>query len=177
VVVDKEGKIWPIECNSRYTGAFPVYTMMQLDRGETSIDVWHLLEWMGVDYEMDLDEVQKVAREPKEGAHFHLHNIERKMVTPTRTVKAGVYRMKNEKVEWVRDGFSLLDIRDKNEMVLADKVVGERMVLKPAERIGRLIFKRRVLDDKGRLLPEIQKVVKAIYSQFELMPVERPEGY
>lgn len=177
VVVDKEGKIWPIECNSRYTGAFPVYTMMQLDRGEMPIDVWHLLEWMGVDYEMDLDEVQKVAREPKEGAHFHLHNIERKFVTPTRTVKAGVYQWDGEKVKWVREGFSLLDIRDKDEMVLADKVVGERMVLKPAERIGRLIFKRRVLDDKGGLLPEIQKIVKAIYSQFELMPVEKPEGY
>jgi len=177
VVVDKEGKIWSIECNSRYTGAFPVYTMMQLDRGETPIDVWHLLEWMEVDYEMDLDEVQKVAREPKEGAHFHLHNIERKFVTPTRMVKAGVYQWDGEKVKWVREGFSLLDIKDKDEMVLADKVVGERMVLKPAERIGRLIFKRRVLDDKGRLLPEIKKVVKEIYSQFELMPVERPEGY
>jgi len=46
VVVDKDGKVWPIECNSRYTGAFPVYTMMQIDRGEMPIDVWHLLEWM-----------------------------------------------------------------------------------------------------------------------------------
>jgi len=177
VVVDKEGKIWPIECNSRYTGAFPVYTMMQIDRGEMPIDVWHLLEWMEVDYEMEIKEVQRVAREPKDGAHFHLHNIERKYVTPTKAVKAGVYKWDGEKVKWMREGFSLLDIKDKDEVVLADKVVGENMVLKPAERIGRLILKRRVLDDKARLLPEIQRLVKEIYIQFELMPVEKPEGY
>ena len=177
VVVDKQGKVWPIECNSRYTGAFPVYTMMQINRGEMPIDVWHLLEWMGVEYEMEIKEVQKVAREPKEGAHFHLHNIERKFVTPTKTVKAGVYKWDGEKIKWTREGFSLLDIKDKNEVVLADKVVGENMVLKPAERIGRLILKRRVLDDKARLLPEIQRLVKEIYIQFELMPVEKPEGY
>jgi len=88
-----------------------------------------------------------------------------------------VYKWDGEKVKWVREGFSLLDIKDKNEVVLADKVVGENMVLKPAERIGRLILKRRVLDDKARLLPEIQKLVKQIYKSFKLMPVEKPEGY
>jgi hypothetical protein len=177
VVVDKEGKMWPIECNSRYMGAFPVYTMMQLERGEMPIDVWHLLEWLGMDYEMDLGEVQAVGRQPKEGAHFHLHNIERKFVMVTQDVKAGVYRVKPGGIEWVREGFSLLDIKDKDELVLADKVVSQYTVLKPAERLGRLMFKRKVVDDKGRLLKEIREIVKQVYSQFELMPVERPEGY
>ncbi len=177
LVIDEQGGVWPIECNSRYTGAFPVYTMMQLDNGEMPIDVWHLLEWLGVDYEMDISEVQKVAREPKKGAHLVLHNIERKFVTSTKTVKAGVYQVRDEGLEWVRGGFSLMDIKSKEEVVLCDKVMGENSVLKPAERIGRLIFKRQVIDEKGRLLPEIQRLVKQVYSQFELMPVEAPEGY
>jgi len=177
LIVDEDGKVWSVECNARYTGAFPVYTMMQIEKGEMPIDVWHLLEWLEVKYEMDIDKVQEIYRQPKEGAHLILHNTERKFVTPTRTVKAGVYKVKHDKIDWVREGFSLLDIKDKSEVVLCDKVVGENMVLKPAERIGRLMFKRRVLDDKARLLPEIQKLVKQIYSQFELMPVEKPEGY
>ena len=118
-------------------------TMAQLANKEMPIDVWHLLEWLGVEYEMDLDEVQKVYQQPKEGAFVILHNLERKFVTPTKTVKAGVYRVarhspdepcirrvnlaKNStndirhstidkvnealKVEWVRPGFSLLDLR------------------------------------------------------------------
>jgi len=177
VMVDEDGKVWPVECNARYTGAFPVYTMMQIEKKEMPIDVWHLLEWLGVEYEMDIDEVQEIYRQPKEGAHLILHNTERKFVTPTKTVKAGVYKVKHDKIEWVRDGFSFLDIKDKNEVVLCDKVVGKNMVLKPAERLGRVMFKRQVLDEKGKLLSKIEKIVKAIYSKFELMPVEKPEGY
>jgi len=177
VMVDGSGKVWPVECNARYTGAFPVYTMMQIEKKEMPIDVWHLLEWLGVEYEMDIDEVQEIYRQPKEGAHLILHNIEKKFVTPTKTVKAGVYKVSDDEVEWVREGFSFLDIKDKNEVVLCDKVVGENMVLKPAERVGRVMFKRQVLDGKGKLLPEIGKIVEVLYSKFELMPVEKPEGY
>ncbi|MCG2692200.1 hypothetical protein L6272_05225, partial [Microgenomates group bacterium] len=71
-----------------------------------------------------------------------------------------------------REGFSLLDIKSKDEFVLCDRVAGEESVLKPAERLGRLVFKRQVVDEKGRLLPEIRAVVKAVYDSFELMPVE-----
>jgi hypothetical protein len=170
LVVDQQGKVWPVECNSRYTGAFPVYTMIELAQNEMPLDVWHLLEWLEIDYEMEIKAVQQVAREPKKGGQLLLHNLERKWVTPTKTVKAGVYRDQ----EWLRPGFSLLDIKDEAEYVLCDRLVGESNVLKPAERIGRLLFKRRLIDDQGRLLPEIQTLVKQIYAQFALMPIENP---
>lgn len=175
VIVTDKGEVIPVECNSRYTGAFPVYTMLQLVQKETPLDVWHLLEWMGVDYEMDIEEVQRVAREPKKGAHIILHNLERRLVTSTRTVKTGVYRVKGGKAEWVREGFSLMEIQSNDELVLADRLPTEECVLKPAERLGKLMFKRQIVDEAGRLLPEIREVVKGIYNSFELMPVEKPE--
>ena len=202
VIVTDEDEVVVIECNARYTGAFPVLTMAMLKNGEMPIDVWHLLEWMGVEYEMDIDKVQRVYREPKEGAFVILHNLERKFVTPTKTVRAGVYKVKTlysqgrlikgfstndihhsnigrdsetVKVEYLRPGFSLLDIKDENEFVLCDRVPTEQMVLKPAERLGRLIFGRRIVTDEGELLPWTRGVVKAVYDKFELSVVENPE--
>jgi len=195
VIVNKNNQVFPIECNSRYTGAFPLYTMMQIDNHEMPLDVWHLLEWLGMDYEMDIEEVNKLGRGEKKGpastrgestrggAQLLLHNLERRTVTATKTVKAGVYRInsklktKNEKLtEYLRPGFSILDIKDDppagGEFVLCDRVAGEESVLKPAERLGRLVFKRRVVDEKGKLLPEIKEAVRAVYDSFELMPVE-----
>jgi len=197
VVVTDKDEVAVIECNARYTGAFPVYTMMQLDNKEMPIDVWHLLEWTRVDYEMDLKKVQKVARQSKSGAHVIMHNLERKTVTATKTVKPGVYRIepcirrvksvkgskglndihhseigKSFELVWLREGFSLMDIKSKDEMVLVDRVPNESQVLKPAERVGKLLFKRRIIDDKGRLLPEIQAVIKNMYQKFELAVVE-----
>lgn len=176
----RSGSIVPIECNSRYTGAFPMYTMMQINNQEMPLDVWHLLEWLGMDYEMDIKEVNKLGRGEKKGTQLLLHNLERKTVTVTKTVKAGVYRIASAQhtkflpapIKFLRPGFSLLDIKSEDEFVLCDRVAGEESVLKPAERLGRLVFKRQVVDKKGSLLPEIRAVVKAVYDSFELMPVE-----
>ncbi|MEA3355161.1 MAG: ATP-grasp domain-containing protein [Patescibacteria group bacterium] len=220
LMVTDDDEVIVIECNSRYTGAFPVLTMAQLANKEMPIDVWHLLEWLGVEYEMNIDEVQKVYRQPKQGAFVVMHNLERKFVTPTKKVKAGVYRVisnpslfyktdsstfpakvdylhsqstgseKSEtkpsrfakallkqngqeiKIEYVRPGFSLLDIKSEDEFVLCDRVPTEEMVLKPAERMGRLIFKRRIVTDEGELLDWTRGVVKAIYDKFELAVVD-----
>ena len=75
----------------------------------------------------------------------------------------------------MRQGFSLLDIENENEFVLCDRVPTEDMVLKPAERLGRLIFKRRIVTDEGELLDWTRRVVKAVYDKFELAVVEKPE--
>jgi len=41
VIVDqKQDKVYPIECNARYTGGFPPYAMLQLAAGEPSFDVF-----------------------------------------------------------------------------------------------------------------------------------------
>ena len=209
LMVGAEDEVYVIECNSRYTGAFPVLTMTQLKNKETPIDVWHLLEWFDIEYEMDVEEVQKACRQPKKAAQLLLHNLERKFVTPTRSVKAGVYKvvlkgsggirpLNNNKqvgseghsppaaingksqgtfgVEWVREGFSLLDIKDESEFVLCDRVPTEDMVLKPAERLGRLVFSRKIVTDEGELLDWTRGVIKAVYDQFELSLVENPEA-
>lgn len=172
VVVGENDEITAIECNSRYTGAFPVYTMLQLSQGEMPLDVWHLLEWLGVDYEVDLDEVQKVSRQPKRGAHLILHNREDQPVKVIGAVKAGVYK----KNKFLRPGFSLLDIKNDDEFVLADRIPSQGRIVKPGERMGKLIFKRRIVDDNGRLLSEIRTLVKAVYTDFALtpLPIDNP---
>lgn len=158
VVVNDRDEITAIECNSRYTGAFPVYTMLQLSQGEMPLDVWHLLEWLGVDYEMDIEEVQKISRQPKNGAHIIMHNLAEKTVKVTGRVQAGVYR--NNK--YLRPGFSLLDIKSDDEFVLCDRIPNQGQLVKSGERMGKLIFKRRIIDDNGNLLPEIRQVVKGL---------------
>jgi len=181
VVEAQTGKIWPVECNSRYTGAFPVYTMMQLNQGEVPLDLFHFLEWFGIDYQIDLDQVQKLYRQPKKGSHFILANLEKKFVIVAGQVKGGVYNFSQEKdkikIQWQRPGFSLLDLKNDHELVLADRAPLRYSVLKPAERIGRLIFKRPVIDHKGRLLPKIKEIINNIYNLFELTPIQKPKGF
>ncbi|MCX6816441.1 MAG: ATP-grasp domain-containing protein [Candidatus Beckwithbacteria bacterium] len=181
------GSIVPIECNARYTGAFPVLTMMQVEQGIMPFDVWHLAEWLGLDYEMDLEEVNKEYCQPMQGAQLVMHSLEAEEARVTKKMKAGVYRFGSTesslrahacpkgnmiaranpthvcaKIQYVRDGFSLLDLKSKDEFVLADRVVEKGSLLKSRSRMGRLVFKRKVVDKNGRLLPEIREVIRQI---------------
>ena len=188
VMVDKN-KIYPIECNARYTGAFPVLTMMQVEAGVMPFDVWHLAEWLGLDYEMDLEEVNKLYRQPMKGAQIVMHNLEKEEVKVTKSMKAGVYQINsksqilnskqfqssNLQIKYMREGFSLLDLRADNEFLLADRVVEKGSFLKSRSRMGRLVFKRQIVDKEGRLLPEIRGVVRQVYDGFGLIqkPIDK----
>lgn len=167
VVVSPDDSITAIECNSRYTGAFPVYTMVQLSQGEMPLDVWHLLEWLGLDYELDIEAVQQLARRPKRGAHIILHNREDRPVKVGGAVKAGVYSG-SDPVRYLRPGFSLTDLKSDAEFVLCDRIPKQGQTVKIGERVGKLIFKRRIVDDRGNLLPEIKATVEAVYAASHL---------
>ena len=184
VVLGENDEITVIECNSRYTGAFPVYTMLQLAQGEMPLDVWHLLEWLGLDYELDLDEVQRISRLPKAGSHIIMHSLADKPVKAGGAVKAGVWGIRPINsakkfkdmgafapvidIGWAREGFSLLDIKADDEFVLCDRIPNPGQIIKPGERIGKLIFKRRIIDDEGNLLPEIKAVVASILTYYNM---------
>ncbi|MBI4034908.1 MAG: hypothetical protein HY381_00740 [Candidatus Chisholmbacteria bacterium] len=191
VVVEQQDKVWPIECNSRYTGAFPTYTWVSIKNGEIPLDVWHLLEFMEVDYDMDFDKVQEMSRQPKEGAQILMHNLEAdpssrrasarrgSSVRVKGVVKAGIYRWQmigdRCRIEYTREGWNLLHLKNKDEFILTDGVPRQGQALKPAERLGRLLFNRAIVDATGRLLPEIQEVVKKLYREFGLKKISKKE--
>ncbi len=182
LVEEKTDKVWPVECNSRYTGAFPIYTMMQLNSGELPLDVYHFLEWFGVKYEIDPVKTQQLLRQPKKGAHLVICNMERRFVLVAGKVKGGVYKtFKDNKgelrIKWLRPGFSLLDLKSSDEFILADRAPEQYMILKPAERIGRLIFKKQIINEKGEILPETKEIIQLIYNLFELTPIQKPKGF
>ena len=173
VVVSKQDQVWPIECNARYTGAFPTYTWASIKNGEIPLDVWHLLEFMNVDYDMDLDKIQEQNRQPKEGAQVLLHNLEtNSSVRAEGEVKSGVYSWDGN---WIRQGWNLLHLQSEDEFMLTDGVPRQGSTLKPAERLGRLLFPRAIVDKTGRLLPEIREVVKNLYQSFQLKRISRAE--
>jgi hypothetical protein len=197
LVEDREsGEVVMVECNPRYTAAFPVYSMMQFEAGEIPIDAWHLLEFSGVEYEVDFDAVQNSYNKVKVGAQLILHNLERSWVAVRGNVKAGVYKIKlkvkspsnsagRQKslragpeakvgVEFVRDGFSYRDIKQEDEFVLTDGVPFKNLRLKPGARIGRVIFKREVMEeDRDELQPDIKEAMIKLYTMYKLEKIKR----
>lgn len=170
LVDQKTDKVYACECNPRFTGAFPVYAMMQLASGEIPFDAFHLLEHLKVDYQMNFDKVQQTYRQPKEGAQLIIHNPYHYWVQVQKTLLAGVYRLNRlGKLEYLRPGFSFLDIQDGEEFVLTDGVPRKGTKIKPNLRILKIIFPSQILSRDGRRLNEKTRlIVKAIYHKINL---------
>ncbi len=182
VVNQHTGDIHLIEVNSRYTAAYPVYTMMQLAHDEIPLDAWHLLEFSDIEYEMDFDEIQQLYERPKVGAQLILHNLERAWVNVGGSVKAGVYSFRSNAkgqklksdLEWVREGYRFQDLKSESEFVLTDGVPKRGSKLKPGARLGRLLYRREVMqDDRNELQSEIKGSVQALYSLYGLKRVTK----
>lgn len=168
-------KVYPCECNPRYTGAFPVYSMIQWRQGEPLFDVFHLLEHLSLDYEINFRRVQELYQQKKEGAHLVISNRFDRWVRVDGEIRAGAYQLKNNELEFLRPGFSLLDIKNEDEFVLTDGVPFRGAVIKPNLRILKIIFLRRILtDDEKNIDRRTKKIVQVVYQQLKLKIVKSP---
>jgi hypothetical protein len=124
VVDEKREEVYPVECNTRYTGAFPMLSMHHLINGAIPMDLFHILEFLDADYEIDVNMVNQAYRRRVGGSHIILFNKEHVPLDVGRSVRSGVYRYdpRRRRIEFVRKGLTYEDLRDKDEFILTDGV-------------------------------------------------------
>lgn len=162
-------KVYPCECNPRYTGAFPVYSMLQMEAGEPPFDIFHLLELLNLDYQMEFSKINKLYKTPKKGSHLVLTNLKDKYMKVNGHLKAGVYSEKDGELKFKKEGFTTLDIQKKDEFLLTDGIFKKGQIVKPLLRMGKLVFKKGVLKENGKeLKDEIKNIIKLVYNKMDL---------
>jgi hypothetical protein len=50
-------RLYALECNPRYTGAFPALTLLQHSLGQPPLEGFHLLAWMGGDFSASIEDI------------------------------------------------------------------------------------------------------------------------
>ena len=189
-ILDKNTQeLYITECNPRLLGSFPTLAMTQLQNNEPPILAFHLLEYLDIDYDLDIASVNNLMRQPKRGAHMFLHNLTGSWARSSKAVKAGAYKLKvsakggsasggkNQKskiyyLKFIRSGYTLKHLKNKSEFLLTDGVLREKSFYSPNRRLCRIITKRRVLrKDKKTLTPWARRVVGAAHESFGLKKI------
>lgn len=170
-------KVYPCECNPRYTGAFPVYSMIQWKLREPSFDVFQLLEHLKIDYPMNFKKMDKLYKQKKEGSQLILYNKTDDYLKVGEGIRGGVWKTSNISLEFVRPDFAYEDIKDSDEFVLTDGVPRRGEVIRPGLRILKIIFPKRILTKDGKAIDERTKlIVKEIYRKLKLTH-KKPQGF
>ncbi len=174
LLVEKDTeKVFACECNPRYTGAFPVYSMIQNQLGEPSFDVFQLLEHLNINYQMDFKKIDQQYKQPKQGAHLILYNQTDDYLKVGQGIRAGVYKI-NSKVKFIRPGFAFEDIQGKDEFVITDGAPRRGDIIRPGLRILKILFPHSILAVDAKSIDERTKqIVKSVYRNLNLRKYPR----
>lgn len=170
VTDEKNQKLYVVECNPRMTGAFPTIEMSLLKSGTPPLIAFHALEYLDVDYQMDVKAINLLLQKPKQGAHMFMHNLTQRWAFNYGSLKPGVYVLKNKKPVFLRSGYRLSDIQTSKEFVVTEGVPVLKRHFSPNRRLCRILTKASVLEEFGKLNPWAQEVVRSVYDQFKLKP-------
>ena len=157
---DQTREIFPIECNPRFTGALPVYSLMVTANGVPPLELFHMMSHLNIPAPFDFEAVNRALKRRLPLAHISLTPkgiTEMKLDLP-----AGIYSYDpaTSKVHYERPGAFYWDFKNKNEFLLIDSVprLGGR-IIQNVPRLCKLIFPRQIARSSNEVDPEIGALI------------------
>lgn len=173
ILDQNQDKLYLVEANPRLLGSFPTITMVQVRNNEPPIFGFHILEFLQANYQMDIEQINLQMRHPKIGAHLFLHNLSGHWARNHKEVRPGVYKLKDNKIIWQRNGFGLKHLKEKEEFIIAEGVPFLKSHFSPNRRLCRILTIERVLsNDWHQLNAWAYEVTSRTYEAFDLKPVK-----
>lgn len=153
----KEEALYVVECNPRLLASFPALTMVQIANNELPIIAFHLLEYTGVSYNININKINEQMWEKKEGSQMYLHNPFKKKATQEIELRAGIYKKEKENkkinLKFIKDAYKFSDLKNKNEYLFTDGIQKKGSIIKGSQRL-------RILNKGSALSSDLRTVCK-----------------
>jgi hypothetical protein len=161
------------ELNPRLTGVTMLTAQAALDRAGPPLFLFHLLEWLGLDYTIDVQEFNErscLADPLLTWSSLVIYHTRPSVERLTRAPEGGVWRMSNNgRVRFARRAFHLQAIRDERDALLFRSLnTGQRLV--QGCGCGRLLMRGRASTDGG-LTPRAVAWTAGFRAQLESAPM------
>jgi hypothetical protein len=169
----RSGRLFALECNPRYTGAFPALTLLQVAQDIPPLEGFHTMAWLGQDCPIPSEAVEQTAAELAFASQILLFPRGDQPSTTSRTLAAGRYSWSDSENRAKRIGRALpfpTPPWNPMEFLIVDGPPAEGSVVLPGDDIElllRLIFFKPVLNGKGSLEPATVRVINWIYERLE----------
>ena len=169
-IIDEGGReICPIEINPRFTGAFPMLSLLHLQNGIIPLDIFHMLEFLDLPYQLDVEELNKQYARPIKGSHLLLFLPPGGQKVRFDRLLPGLYEYEpgEKRFFFRRDAMEYRDIQNENQFVLVDgppNIGGNGAVsTDPLGRLCHILFSYPVVDKDGAMSPHARVVLEWVY--------------
>jgi biotin carboxylase len=160
------------ELNPRVSGATPPTNLITTTYGGCPLFLFHLLEFMDVDYEIDLSEVQNRWNEYDHWSQLIMKQTEDKVELIVEAPKSGIWRMdKDGQISFVRPALNIVSVGDENEAFYL-RVYGTGEYCYHGADLGCLLARGRMQSDGRELLQRAKDWGAGIKGQFKSVALQ-----
>jgi biotin carboxylase len=175
------GELWLGELNPRVTGASSITNVTAVAYGDMPLFLFHLLEFMDVDYEIEVEELNDRwarASSVDEWTQLILKQTEDVTELITAAPASGIWRMGDAgSIAYARRDTDWHTVADEREAFYL-RIAGAGHYRYPGADLGILVTRGRFMDDRHELLDRARSWIDGIRSRFASIPVdvELPEA-
>ncbi|MFZ2501600.1 MAG: biotin carboxylase [Nocardioides sp.] len=176
VLVDlDDDEVYLGELNPRISGASSMTNVTAGAYADVPLFLFHLLEYLGVDYDIDVDEINERWRELASvdvWSQLIMKTSTKEVRFIDKAPKTGIYRVKSDgSLEYQRNTLDWHYLSEGDEAFFL-RVYGEGNYLFKGADIGILVSKSRMQTDKNQLTERCRTYIDGIHAQYETSPVE-----
>jgi len=167
------GDIWLGELNPRVTGASSITNVTAVAYGDMPLFLFHLLEFMDVDYDIDVDELNErwaQVHNLDEWTQFILKQTEDATEHITKAPASGIWRVDDGAISYARRDTDWHTIADESEAFYL-RIASAGGYRYPGADLGILVTRGRFMDADHELLDRARDWITAIKGQFASAPV------
>jgi hypothetical protein len=169
IISDKNDDVYLIEINPRFVASIPFYTKLEIKNSVFPMFALHFLEFLGIEY--DINSIAQDAFNKNaimiSGSQLVLRNKERKICIPSGEVVSGVYCLKNNKLEFLRPGYSPIDLKTVNEFIILAASKGRK--IKPENEAARIESLASLVSPDYHLTSDAELIAREIYDKLKLV--------
>ncbi|WP_370280918.1 biotin carboxylase [Pontibacterium sp.] len=170
-----DGEVYLGEINPRISGASPLTNLVTSKYGGAPLMLFHLLEFMDVDFEIDVEEIQKRWADFGSWTQLVLKHTEDQVRLITKAPQSGIWQMQADGgIEFIRKSIDWSNVGD-DENAFYLRVYGEGEYSYLGADMGILVSCGRMQSDDRELLPRAKQWIQAISDQFEYKNLDEIE--
>lgn len=172
ITTEDPDNIYVCEVNARFTGEGRFYSFYQKREGYVPLQFFHLAEYLNIDIPRDEIETYNNSLKPLKGSCITLHNILPSDIKVGENLRPGIYKIKDGKLKYLRDGISLLCLKDEDEFVIGCAVPPKGEIIEPDASILRIQTYKSVFETKTkRFYSWVRDLIHIVRKELDLTPV------
>ncbi len=171
------GELYLGELNPRVTGASSMTNVTAVAYGDMPLFLFHLLEFMDVDYEIDVDALNREWSHPSAvdaWSQFILKQTEETVELITRAPTTGIWRTNggdDRRISFLRRDTDWHAVASEGEAFYL-RIAAEGQYRYAGADLGILVTRGRMMDDDHELTDRARRWISGIKEQFESVPAE-----